>query len=94
MSMRARITNSLFVVLTNEFDVSTCEMSTCVLKMDQCSVGKFLGLRKYCDTYGRMSESVTLSEGDEQFKYWHVRAPLEDEEVNVLLSGGRDVLPA
>ena len=47
-------------------------------------MSKLFGLRKYCDTYGRMSESVTLEEDDKQFDDWHLRVAFGDEEVKVL----------
>lgn len=44
-------------LLTCEVDGSTFESSMCFLGMKQELATKMFGLTKYCDTYGRMSES-------------------------------------
>ena len=60
------------------------EMSSRCLKTYNKNIKKLFGLRKYCDTYGRMSDSTTLAEDDGQFRDWHLRVSLEGEQVKVL----------
>ena len=47
-------------------------------------MSKLFGLRKYCDAYGRMSESLKLEEDDTQFDDWHLRIAFGTEDVKVL----------
>ena len=55
--------------------VCTFEISTWFLGMKQELATKMFGLTKYCDTYGRMSESGHLAESHKSFDDWHLRAP-------------------
>ena len=71
-------------LITKVRDVKTLELSTRLLNLEKKCVCKLFGLRKYCDTYGRMSDSLTLGEHDKQFDDWHVRVALDEEEVKVL----------
>ena len=52
-------------LLTCEVDAITVETSVCFLGMKQENATKLFGLKKYCDTYGRMSEGVHLAESHE-----------------------------
>ena len=51
--------------------------------LDMNSTRKLFGLRKYCHTYGKMSECLMLKD-DKQFEDWHLRVKLDDHEVKIL----------
>ena len=55
-----------------------------LLNMNSKNATKLLGLKKYRDTYGRMSEAVHLTESHEEIDDWHLRVPFEREEVKML----------
>ena len=52
-------------LLTCEVDGSTLESSMCFLGMKQEHATNTFSLKKYCDSYGRMSEGVHLAESHE-----------------------------
>ena len=54
-----------------------------LLCMKQERATKMFGLTTYCDGYGRMSEGVHLAESHKSFDDWHLRVPLEREEVKM-----------
>ena len=57
--------------------------SLCFFGMSQKNATKLFGLEKSCDTYGRLSEAVHLPESHEEFEDWHLRVPVERQEVKM-----------
>lgn len=68
-------------LLTKRSDIDTQEVSTRFLNLEKSSASSLFGLRRYCNTYGTMSESVALHQNSKQFDYWHLRIPFEQEEM-------------
>ena len=41
-------------------------------------------LQAYCETYGKISDSVVLADVSEEFEDWHMNVTLDDEEMKIL----------
>ena len=70
--------------MTQDVDASAGSMSTRFLSIDKKSADRLISLREYCNTYGRMSDTVTLTQSDEHFIYLHLSVVFDGENVNCL----------
>ena len=57
-----------------------CEEDKSFLDMKKSKAPQLFGLKAYCDTYDRMSDSFVLSPDDKQVDDCHVRVQLSNEE--------------